>query len=91
MTKRNLSEDAYLLMLPRLLALGEDVLALVRTWGEQAEKNPPSLENFDAFGRRIDRLHLPQGWHKLKRFSVQNRLVALGYDRNCAKLVDRLK
>lgn len=85
MTKRYLSEEAYILMLPRLLSLGEDVLCKVRAWGEHAEKNPPILENFDAFGRRIDRLHLPHGWQRLKKFAAQNRLVALAYDRKLRK------
>jgi alkylation response protein AidB-like acyl-CoA dehydrogenase len=81
LTKRYLADDAYLLMVPKLLSLGEDVLRLVRAWGEQAEKNPPSLQNFDAFGQRIDRLSLCHGWIKLKQFSELNRFVATGYDR----------
>lgn len=85
MTKRYLAEEAYLLMLPRLLDLGEDVLKRVRTWGEHAEKHPPTLENYDVFGRRIDRLQLPQGWIRLRQFAAQNRFVALGYDRKLRK------
>ncbi len=85
MTRRYLPEDVYLLMLPRLLDLGEDVLNRVKNWGEQAEKNPPTLENCDVFGRRIDRLHLPQGWTRLKQFASQNRFVGLGYDRKMRK------
>lgn len=82
LTKRYLSDETYLLMVPKLVSLGEDVMRYVRTWGDNAEKNPPLLENCDAFGRRIDRLHLSHGWIRLKRFAAQNRLVAMGYDRN---------
>lgn len=85
MTKRYLSEEAYLLMLPRLLNLGDDVVTRVRAWGEHAEKNPPLLENFDVFGKRIDQLHLPHGWVQLKKFSALHRLVALGYDKKLRK------
>lgn len=85
MTKRFLTEDAYLLMLPRLLNLGEDVVTRVRAMGEHAEKSPPLLENCDVFGRRIDHLHLPHGWQQLKKFAAQNRFVALGYDRKLRK------
>lgn len=85
LTKRYLPEDAYLLMLPKLLNLGEEVSRRVRMWGDHAEKNPPTLDNYDAFGRRIDRLNLAQGWIRLKKFSSLNRLVGMGYDRKLKK------
>lgn len=81
LTKRHLPEDAYLLMLPKLLNLGEEIAHRVRLWGDHAEKNPPTLDNYDAFGRRIDRLNLPQGWSRLKKFAHLNRLVGMGYDK----------
>lgn len=81
LTRRYLPEEAYLLMLPTFLGLGEDISTKVKRWSEHAENNPPSLQNFDAFGHRIDRLDLPQGWSKLKRYAWHNRLVALGYDK----------
>ena len=86
MTKRYLTDDAYFLMLPKLLNLGEEVLERVRAWGELAEKNPPVLENYDAYGRRIDRLHLSHGWLRLKKFSALNRFVAMGYDKKLKKM-----
>lgn len=85
LTKRYLSDEAYLLMLPQLLALGEDIPRRVRLWGDNAEDYPPRLENYDAFGRRVDRLHLTQGWLRLKKFAQQNRMVALGYDKKLRK------
>src|SRR5579871_2519336 len=86
MTRRYLTDDAYLLMLPKLLNLGDEVLHRVRFWGEQAEKNPPTLENFDAFGRRIDRLSVSHGWLRLKKFAALNRFVAMGYDKKLRKM-----
>ncbi len=86
MTKRYLTDDVYLLMLPKLLNLGEEVLEHVRSWGDHAEKNPPVLENHDAFGRRVDRLHLSHGWLRLKKFSAQNRFVAIGYDKKLRRM-----
>lgn len=85
LTKRYLTDDAYVLMLPKLLALGEDILHRVRLWDDDAEKKPPQVENFDAFGHRVDRLYLPHGWLRLKKFSHQNRLVGLGYDKKLRK------
>lgn len=85
LTKRFLSDDVYLLMLPKLLDIAQDVSRRVRMWGEQAEKNPPTLENHNAFGRRVDRLHLPHGWLRLKKFAALHRLVAMGYEKKLKK------
>lgn len=85
LTKRYLPPDVYLLMLPKLLDLGQDVVRRVRMWGENAEKNPPSLENYNAFGRRVDKLNLPHGWLRLKKFAALNRLVAMGYEKKLKK------
>jgi putative acyl-CoA dehydrogenase len=84
-TKRYLSDDSYMLMLPNFLSLGEDVLRRVRLWGQNAEKNPPILENCDAFGQRVDRLHVSDGWLKLRKFAALNRLVNMGYDKKLRK------
>jgi acyl-CoA dehydrogenase len=79
--KKHMPQSAYLLMAPALESFGEDVINRVKNWGEQAEKNPPTLENFDAFGHRVDRLHLSDGWRKMKVFARQNKLVGVAYDK----------
>jgi putative acyl-CoA dehydrogenase len=79
--RRNLSEDAYLLLMPTLENFAEEIINRVKDFADQAELNPPYLENYDVFGHRIDRLNLHPGWQALRKFSQQNRLVALGYDK----------
>lgn len=81
LTKRSLPQDAYLLLAPKIENFAEEVGGRVREWGAMAELYEPRLENYDAFGNRIDKLHLSPGWRKLKEFAALNRLVAMGYDK----------
>lgn len=85
LTRRSLPEEIYLLVLPSLVNMGEEVLARVRIYGDDAERNPPLLINQDAFGRRVDQLLLSSGWLNLKKFAMQHRLIALGYDKKLRK------
>src|ERR1700688_2378680 len=68
-------------MAPSLESLGQEIVERVNKWGEQAENNPPSLRSVDEFGERIDQMTFPHGWHQLRKFAWDNRLVALGYDK----------
>lgn len=79
--KRFLPHDVYLLMAPRLENFGEEVESRAKVYAEDAERFVASLSNFDAFGERIDKLHLSEGWLSLRQFAHAHRLVALGYDK----------
>lgn len=81
LVKRYINETDYLLLLPRLMDLGEDVLNVVAKYADNAEKNPPKLKNYDVFNHRVDELDISWGWRKLGEFSIKNRLIALGYDK----------
>lgn len=81
LTRRFLPQDSYLLLAPKLENFADEVNGRVKEWAAMAELYTPRLENHDAFGNRVDKLHLSPGWLKLKRFAAQNRLVALGYDK----------
>ena len=39
----------------------------------------PVLEQFDSYGRRIDKLHLSEGWKTQSSFSAEDGIVALSY------------
>ena len=45
-----------------------------------AEKNIPWLEQFDAFGNRIDKIHTSAGWKFMKDQSAKNGLIAGAYE-----------
>ena len=45
------------------------------------EQNPPRLQTYNAWGRRVDNLLTCSSWKQLKRESAQEGLVAIGYER----------
>ena len=46
-----------------------------------AEADPPRLVEYDAWGRRIDRIETSAAWRELDRIAAVEGLVAIGYDR----------
>ncbi|KAI9184222.1 hypothetical protein H9P43_003323 [Blastocladiella emersonii ATCC 22665] len=49
--------------------------------GNDAESNHPRLEQYDAWGKRVDRIHTSQGWKELHRVSATEGIVATAYER----------
>lgn len=45
----------------------------------QAEDCKPVLEQFDAWGERIDKLHTAEGWRYLKKEAAIERLIQIPY------------
>jgi putative acyl-CoA dehydrogenase len=70
---------------PDLQHFGERVITDVAAFGRDALANEPTLTPFDPWGRRIDEIHVAQGWRELKRVSAEEGLVAIGYERNEAE------
>ncbi|EDO42795.1 predicted protein, partial [Nematostella vectensis] len=66
---------------PDLERFGERVATDVYTMGRDCELNPPSLNHFDAWGRRIDRINTCSGWSQLHDVAAEEGLVAVAYDR----------
>jgi putative acyl-CoA dehydrogenase len=56
---------------------GLDILAA----GEDAESRPPQHVPYDAWGHRVDRIDVADGWHALDRIAAEEGLVAIGYER----------
>jgi alkylation response protein AidB-like acyl-CoA dehydrogenase len=81
LTKHGLSEDAYLLLIPKLENFADEIILRIKDYAHDAETHPPRLENCDVYGHRVDRLHLHPSWLALRKFALQNRLVAMGYDK----------
>lgn len=65
-----------------LLRFGERIISEIDALGRQCELNPPRLQHFDAWGRRIDSIITCDAWTRLKHLSAQEGLVASGYERN---------
>lgn len=63
----------------RLKALAADVTDRLRDAHQQAEDNPPHLRQYDAWGRRVDRIETPAGWETQRRAAAEHAVVALPY------------
>ena len=62
--------------------------------GDNAENNPPSLQQYNVWGQRLDHIHTSPGWQRLKVISAEEGLVATGYERRygaCSRLVQFYK
>lgn len=49
--------------------------------GRECELNPPYLQHYDAWGRRVDRIITCPAWQRMKVVSAEEGLVAEAYDR----------
>eukprot|EP01103_Thecamoeba_quadrilineata_P004480 TRINITY_DN14216_c0_g1_i1.p1 TRINITY_DN14216_c0_g1~~TRINITY_DN14216_c0_g1_i1.p1 ORF type:complete len:631 (-),score=128.85 TRINITY_DN14216_c0_g1_i1:44-1909(-) len=45
------------------------------------ERNPPRLEQYDSWGRRVDRLLLSDNWRYMHNVAAEEGLIAIGYER----------
>jgi len=58
-----------------------DICALHR----ECELNPPQLEHYDAWGKRVDNIVTSPAWKQLKHISAEEGLVAIPYERKFAE------
>lgn len=79
--KRVLPAEVLNEIQPDLQRFGGRVVGDIYNWGEDAEANNPRLVQFDAWGRRIDKIEVSAGWEQLRRVSAEEGLVAIGYER----------
>ncbi|HET7238681.1 MAG TPA: acyl-CoA dehydrogenase family protein, partial [Terrimicrobiaceae bacterium] len=47
----------------------------------EAERNPPELVQFDAWGRRIDAIRVSPAWQAMHRIAAEEGIVATAYER----------
>ncbi len=66
---------------PDLRRFGERVITDILEWGLDAEKHEPRHIPLDAWGNRIDKIEVTEGWKQLKRVSAEEGLIAIGYER----------
>jgi Adaptive response protein AidB N-terminal domain len=60
---------------------GERVGTSINILGRECELNPPRLEQYDAWGKRVDRLITCSAWKELKSISAKEGLIAIAYER----------
>ncbi len=66
--------------LPRLQRMGELTAGPLWELMRQAEDEPPTVQSYDADGRRVDRLRTSPAWKELHDLSAREGLVAVAYD-----------
>ncbi len=66
---------------PDLIQFGKRSATEFISWAREAETNPPTLTQFNAWGERIDEIQISQGWLNLEKVAAEDGLVAIGYER----------
>ncbi|XP_048841662.1 acyl-CoA dehydrogenase family member 11-like [Brienomyrus brachyistius] len=79
--KRNLPFEVKDAIKADLARFGERLVSEVDALGRQCEENPPHLQQYDAWGHRVDRIFTCPAWNRMKEISAQEGLVAAGYER----------
>ncbi|KAK5575463.1 hypothetical protein RB653_006596 [Dictyostelium firmibasis] len=64
-----------------LTQFGERVITDILELGRASENNPPKLIQYDAWGKRIDKIIVDESWNKLKDIGCSEGLVSIGYER----------
>ncbi|KAL6482483.1 hypothetical protein MHYP_G00105630 [Metynnis hypsauchen] len=64
-----------------LRTFGERIVSEIDALGRQCEQNPPQLQQYEAWGRRVDRIITCPAWTCMKHIAAQEGLVAAGYER----------
>ncbi|KAL4483592.1 hypothetical protein ABPG72_016873 [Tetrahymena utriculariae] len=60
--------------------LGDLAVNKMLDLSKQCEREQPQLVQFDAYGKRIDKLNLSNAWHKMHEISAEQGIVATAYD-----------
>lgn len=80
--KRTLPKEVIEEMEPEFLDLGQRVTDVIYEMGLEAEQHEPHLVQYDAWGRRVDKIMVSHGWRQLDAVAAEEGLVALAYERS---------
>lgn len=65
---------------PDLNRFGERVAGDIWRLGRECEENPPTLRQYDAWGKRIDQIITCSAWKAQKAISAEEGLIAIPYE-----------
>ncbi|XP_019362282.1 PREDICTED: acyl-CoA dehydrogenase family member 11-like isoform X1 [Gavialis gangeticus] len=63
---------------------GARVVAEIDSLGRECELNPPALQQYNAWGQRVDHIITCPAWKRLKEIAAEEGLVAEAYERRYA-------
>lgn len=66
---------------PDLERFGHEVATSIYDLHLQCEREQPTLEQYDAWGKRVDKLNTSAAWKAQKTISAKEGLIAIGYER----------
>ncbi len=64
-----------------LTAFGEKVATTLYDLHMEAERQPPRVDHFDSWGKRVDKLITSDAWKQLKRVSATEGVISIAYER----------
>ncbi|CAE6522347.1 unnamed protein product [Rhizoctonia solani] len=79
LVKRLFPQSLYATVAQELSRFGDDINGYIRDLSKYVE--PPTLVQYDHFGRRIDQLKTSEGWRQLKQVAAKEGMVSIAYDR----------
>ncbi|XP_039254184.2 acyl-CoA dehydrogenase family member 11-like isoform X1 [Styela clava] len=80
--KKNIPENHFKVIEDDLIRFGDRICTEIHEKGLECERNPPTLTQYDAWGRRIDQLNTCDAWKSMKTVSAEEGMIAIGYERN---------
>ncbi|CAH1801951.1 unnamed protein product [Owenia fusiformis] len=83
--KRLMPNKVYEAVNPDLTKFGHRVATDIMKLGEQCEKEQPRLIQYDAWGKRVDKIVTCQAWRDLHDVSATEGLIAIPYERQYAQ------
>ena len=79
--ERRLPDGAWEEVRDDLSRFGARAAGEMLAWADDAEANQPTLQQYDAWGRRVDVIHTSAGWDALQDVAAEEGIVAIGYER----------
>lgn len=79
--RARVTEEQWAEFSKELAAFGARVVPEIEPLGLQAEREIPTLTQFDAWGNRIDEIQVGSAWSKLDEIAAREGMVAIGYER----------
>ncbi|KAK9363946.1 hypothetical protein V1504DRAFT_443109 [Lipomyces starkeyi] len=69
-------------VVPELQRFGGYVVSdEILSWVADAERNPPTVDQFDTFGKIKNQLNTSEGWRMMKNIAATEGIIALAYER----------
>jgi alkylation response protein AidB-like acyl-CoA dehydrogenase len=78
--ERILPQEVFANVSPQFERFGERCARELPALAERAERGPPRLVPFDAWGNRIDRIEVDPAWLRLVEIGQEEGLVAVAYE-----------